>query len=245
MKVTINNLLLESIIDELPNLTKMDKAVLKFLHNSKDTTTLSLEEFEEYDGHIDKFKVLDLMKTFGLTDADYIFKIWNIYKKYGGILFSDFDNLYEYNLNDYDVVTTVLMMNYYFKNIVGKKIYPGWEASIIDSWEVVMLEEMFTIEVRSLNTPNTIFCDVFNNAQNNKLVMQWITMDHGGFGNWMKKKGITMWNDTIATKEIIVKPPKDLTDDSLKKYFNIVMDEIHEFIDSTYVYWEEYDNISK
>ena len=34
MELNFKNILLESIIDELESLSKMDKAVLKFIHNS-------------------------------------------------------------------------------------------------------------------------------------------------------------------------------------------------------------------
>ena len=36
MELNFKNILLESIIDELETLTRMDKAVLKFIHQSMD-----------------------------------------------------------------------------------------------------------------------------------------------------------------------------------------------------------------
>ena len=114
MKVTINNFLVESIIDDIPSFTKMDKAVLKFLHaNHPVGDSMNWESSESYE-------VWDLMKTFGLTDGDYIFKMWNIYKNYSNILFNDISTIGNYTPKDYDKAADVIIMNYYVNNIVGK-----------------------------------------------------------------------------------------------------------------------------
>ena len=41
MELNFKNILLESIIDELPNLTKMDKTVLQYIHKSMDKKTFN------------------------------------------------------------------------------------------------------------------------------------------------------------------------------------------------------------
>ena len=50
MKITINNLLTESLIDDIPSFTKMDKAVLKFLHDNQpvDEDSLYWENIDSY-----------------------------------------------------------------------------------------------------------------------------------------------------------------------------------------------------
>ena len=59
------------------------------------------------------------METFGLKDGDYIFKMWNIYKNYNNILFDDISTIGNYTPQDYDKAADVIIMNYYYNNVVG------------------------------------------------------------------------------------------------------------------------------
>jgi len=132
MKVTINNFLVESIIDDIPSFTKMDKAVLKFLHTNHPVGDIMNWESSE------SYHVWDLMKTFGLTDGDYIFKMWNIYKNYSNILFNDISTIGNYTPKDYDKAADVIIMNYYMNNVVGKMVYPGWRVELLEPMEIMI-----------------------------------------------------------------------------------------------------------
>ena len=154
MKITINNLLTESLIDDIPSFTKMDKAVLKFLHANQPVGD------SVYWENRDSYHLWDLMKTFGLNDGDYIFKMWNIYKKYNNILFDDLSTLGNYTSNDYDKAADVIIMNYYTNNVVGKMVYPGWKVELLEPIDIMLSEDMITMEIRHLTYPPTIFVDL-------------------------------------------------------------------------------------
>ena len=76
------------------------------------------------------------MKTFGLNDGDYIFKMWSIYKKYNNILFDDLSTIGNYTPKDYDKAADVIIMNYYANNVVGKMVYPGWRVELLEPIEL-------------------------------------------------------------------------------------------------------------
>ena len=125
MELNFKNILLESIIDELPNLTKMDKTVLQYIHKSMDKKIFnhvvgkSSYEMEASDA----LRVNDLIDTFGLKDYDYVFKMWNFYKKFGDVLFDEeaFDD-FSYSKEDYDEVTKVIVAKYYLDDPYDVKL---------------------------------------------------------------------------------------------------------------------------
>jgi len=144
MELNFKNILVESIIDDLETLTKMDKALLKFIHKSMDK-----EKFNHKIGNktyemdaSDALIINDLINTFGLNNYDYVFKMWNFYKKFGGVLFDDevFDD-FSYSTEDYDEVTEVIIAKYYLDNIVGREIFPGWTVSFMENDPITMVEE--------------------------------------------------------------------------------------------------------
>ena len=145
MKITLNNIIVEGLIDDIPSISKMDKAVLKFLHTDK--------KYDEYWEDQNRAKIWDLMTTFGLNDGDYIFRMWNIYNKYGDILFSDLNDIGNYETEDYDSVADVIIMNYFNENIVGKMVYPGWRVGMLEDIETMLAEEMITLEARHIIHP--------------------------------------------------------------------------------------------
>lgn len=227
MKVTINNLLTESMIDDLPSFNKMDKAVLKFLHQNK-----RREDYWEQD---DAYQVWDLMKTFALKDGDYIFKMWNIYKKYGNILFDDMSKIENYTPDDYDKAADVIIMNYYDKNVVEKMVYPGWQVEIMEPLEVMLAEDMITMEIRHIHLPPTIFVNlrVSDIKRQHELTLELFSMDEDNWGDHMVNTGKSQskQRDAIGFVTRAIDPPVNLSDGELKKYFDEIFDEAHEFID--------------
>ena len=228
MKITINNLLVESMIDDIPSLTKMDKAVLKFLHTNRHSD--SVEGWEEADSH----QVWDLMKTFGLKDGDYIFKMWNLYKNYSNILFNDISTIDNYTSNDYDKAADVIIMNYYANNIVGKMVYPGWKVELLEPIEIMISEDMITMEVRHLTYPPTIFVDLNLSADMSRrqdISMELLSMDEDNLGEYFVDEGRSRHRDMIGQSSQVIDPPQNLSDKSLEKYFGEILDAAHEFIE--------------
>jgi len=230
MKITINNLLTESLIDDIPSFTKMDKAVLKFLHKNQNAFNPS-EGWEEPDSH----QVWDLMETFGLKDGDYIFKMWSIYKKYNNILFGDLSTVGNYTPKDYDKAADVIIMNYYANNVVGKMVYPGWRIELLEPIEVMISEDMITMEIRQINHPPTIFTnlDLSTMDRQQEISFELFSMDEENLGEYMLDNGRARQRDMIAFASGIIFPPQNLSDEALKKYFDEILDNAHEFI-STY-----------
>ena len=228
MKITINNLLTESLIDDIPSFTKMDKAVLKFLHKNQNVFDPS-EGWEETDSH----QVWDLMKTFGLNDGDYIFKMWSIYKKYNNILFDDLSTIGNYTPKDYDKAADVIIMNYYANNVVGKMVYPGWRVELLEPIELMLSEDMITMEIRHINHPPTIFVnlELSEMSRRHEISLELLSMDEENFGEHFVDSGRSRHRDMIGQSSRIVDPPQNLSDKALERYFGEILDEAHEFIE--------------
>jgi len=235
--MTLNNILVEGLIGDIDSLTKMDKAVLKFLHKEK--------KYDPYWEDPDKAKIWDLMTTFGLKDGDYIYRMWTIYNKYGDILFNDLDDMGKYSSEDYDSVADVIIMNYYIENIVGKMVYPGWKIEMLEDMETMLAEEMITLEARHQTRPPTIFGDIqLSKRPNTELVLDLLSMDEEGLGTYMYDNMLSNHYDLIGQERMPIEPPKDLTDNSLKIYFDKILDIVHDFIaeydEDINTYYEEH-----
>ncbi len=227
MKITINNLLTESLIDDIPSFTKMDKAVLKFLHANQPGGD------SVYWENRDSYHLWDLMKTFGLNDGDYIFKMWNIYKKYNNILFDDLSTLGNYTSNDYDKAADVIIMNYYTNNVVGKMVYPGWKVELLEPIDIMLSEDMITMEIRHLTYPPTIFADLnlSDMSRQQEISMELLSMDEENLGEYFVDEGRSQHRDMIGQSSRVIDPPQNLSDKALERYFGEILDEAHEFIE--------------
>ena len=226
MKITINNLLTESLIDDIPSFTKMDKAVLRFLHKNQNNK----EHWEDPDSQ----QVWDLMKTFGLSDGNYIFKMWKIYKNYNNILFDDISTIGNYTPQDYDKAADVIIMNYYFNNMVGKMVYPGWKIEMVEPGvEDMIAEDMITMEIRNINHPPTIFADIKLSDMNKQqqITFEILSMDEENLGEHLVDSGRSQYRDMIGQSSRVIDPPQNLSDKALERYFGEILDEAHEFIE--------------
>jgi len=230
MKVTINNLLTESLIDDIPSFTKMDKAVLKFLHANHPVGD------SVYWENRDSYHLWDLMKTFGLNDGDYIFKMWNIYKNYNNILFDDLSTLGNYTSEDYDKAADVIIMNYYANNIVGKMVYPGWKVGLMEPIDIMLSEDMITMEIRHIDYPPTIFInlELSDISRRQDISVELLSMDEENLGKHMVDIGMSQQLDMLGISSRMIEPPVNLSDKALERYFGEILDAAHDFI-------EEYD----
>jgi len=230
MKITINNLLTESLIDDIPSFTKMDKAVLKFLHNNRPFD--GDYGWEDPDSH----QVWDLMKTFGLKDGNYIFKMWKIYKNYKNILFDDLSTIGNYGPYDYDKAADVIIMNYYANNVVGKMVYPGWQVGLMEPIDIMLSEDMITMEIRHIDYPPTIFInlELSDMSRRQDISVELLSMDEDNLGEHMVDIGMSQQLDMLGISSRMIEPPVNLSDKALERYFGEILDAAHDFI-------EEYD----
>ena len=241
MELNFKNILLESIIDELETLTRMDKAVLKFIHQSMNkkifnhTVGKSSYEMEASDA----LRVNDLIDTFGLKDYDYVFKMWNFYKKFGDVLFDEeaFDD-FTYSKEDYDEATKVIVAKYYLDNIVGREIYPGWTVEFMESEPISMVEE----DLMNMFVPNNdgehIFLPILN-FSGKPLRGDLMTHNEDTLGIYFRDElKITKYTDMISGFEIpnpIRELLNDLSDESLEKYFDFIIEQVQDEIEE----WDE------
>ena len=238
MSLNFKNILLESVIDELDNLSKMDKAVLKFIHNSMSKKTFHHtlgKKTYEMDAS-DALRVNDLINTFGLKDYDYVFKMWNFYKRFGNVLFDDevFDD-FSYRQEDYDDATKLIVAKYYIDNLVGREIYPGWTIEMMEDPIGMVEEDMMTFVV-SNDKSETIYLYLLD-LKGNRLQGDILT-HNVGLGAYFVEAGITKHNDVFDSIEI-PNPLKerliDLSDESLEKYFDFIIEQLQDEIEE----WDE------
>lgn len=241
MELNFKNILLESIIDELETLSRMDKAVLKFIHQSMDKKTFNHTVYKtsyEMDAS-DALRINDLINTFGLKDYDYVFKMWNFYKKFGSVLFDDevFDD-FSYSKEDYDEATKVIVAKYYLDNIVGREIYPGWTVEFMENDAISMVEE----DLMTMFVPNDygehIFIP-FLYFKDKPLRGDLMTNNEETLGVYFRDElKITKYLDVISGFEIpnpIRELLNDLSDESLEKYFDFIIEQVRDEIEE----WDE------
>ena len=237
MELNFKNILLESIIDELPNLTKMDKTVLQYIHKSMDKKTFNHtvgKSSYEMDAS-DALRVNDLIDTFGLKDYDYVFKMWNFYKKFGDVLFDEeaFDD-FSYSKEDYDEATKVIVAKYYLENIVGREIYPGWTVEFMENDPISMVEEDLMTMFVPNNDGEHIFIPILD-FNDKPLRGDLMTHNEETLGDYFSKElKITKYRDVISGFEIpnpIRELLNDLSDESLEKYFDFIIEQVRDEIE--------------
>lgn len=239
MELNFKNILLESIIDELETLTKMDKAVLKFIHNSMSKKTFQHtlgKKTYEMDAS-DALRINDLINTFSLTDYDYVFKMWNFYKRFGNVLFDDevFDD-FSYRQEDYDDATKLIVAKYYIDNLVGREIYPGWTIEMMEDPIGMVEEDVMTLVVA--NDKSEVIYLYLLDLNGKRLQGDIITHNEEGLGTYFVESGISKHNDVIDSIEIpnpLKERLKDLSDESLEKYFDFIIEQLQDEIEE----WDE------
>ena len=240
MSLNFKNILFESIIDELETLSRMDKAVLKFLHQSMDKETFPHtigKKTYEMDAS-DALIINDLINTFGLKDYDYVFKMWNFYKRFGNVLFDEevFDD-FSYTQEDYDDATKLMVAKYYIDNIVGREIYPGWTVEMMEDPIGMVEEDMMTFMV-SNESGETIYLYLLD-LVGKRLQGDMITQNEDSLGVYFSDViKVSKYNDVIAHIEIpnpLKERLKDLSDESLEKYFGFIIEQLQDEIEE----WDE------
>jgi hypothetical protein len=240
MELNFKNILLESIIDDLETLTKTDKAVLKFIHMASEKKTFNHRigkttyELDASDGLL----INDLINTFGLNDYDYIFKMWNFYKKFGNVLFDEevFDD-FSYSKEDYDDVTKFIVAKYYVDNIVGREIYPGWTIELMEDPISMVEEDLMTLFVTN-GRGEHIFLHLFE-LTGKELRGDLLTHNEETLGKYFSDElKISKHQDLISNFGVpnpIRELLNNLSDESLEKYFDFIIEQVRDEIEQ----WDE------
>ena len=125
-------------------------------------------------------------------------------------------------------------MNYYYKNVVGKMVYPGWRVEMMEDVETMLSEDMITMEIRHINAPPTIFINLELSAMDRRqeISLELLSMDEENLGEYFVDSGRSRQRDMIAFASGMIDPPPNLSDKALERYFGEIFDNAHGFIES-------------
>ena len=230
----LRGLLTESVIDEL-NLSKLDKGILKTFHLIKDEK--SYYGSSVYD-LLDSERIIKVSELLLFNDYDKLFKLHRFYKKYGHILFEDIDESYlnsPINIKeDYDAARGILL-KYYDDNYVGKTFNLGgfeWQfGQLLGDFESSILEEVESMEIRlngDRDVPYLVVYSTFiSETYSDKVGCDMISQDEG-LAEWYGKKinASGSYEEVIGSGWINIKRPKDFKNETLKKYFDKLIEKV-------------------
>ena len=117
-------------------------------------------------------------------------------------------------------------------------VYPGWKVALMEPIDIMLSEDMITMEIRHINYPPTIFInlELSDMSRRHEISLELLSMDEENLGKHMVKYGISKQLDMLGISSRIVDPPQNLSDKALERYFGEIFDEAHEFI-------EDYDEV--
>jgi len=230
MNLNFKNILTESIVDDL-NISKIDKVALKVFNIIKDDKFYypgQTKAWEMTDGQ----RIVKASEMLKIGDYDYLYSIYDFFMTYGDVLFQDIPKeipkkKLPFN-SDYEHILGAKLLKYYYDNYNGKIIFSNetgdFECSIIsgDINEAIM-EEMYSIEIRNVTIHISIFVNMFpSKKEPNKLGSDYMSMDDNlsEFIPIYREKDEEDYEEIVDTKYFDIDFPKDMSDASLKKYFD-------------------------
>ena len=233
MKISLNSILTEAVIDNL-NISKIDKAILKSFHLLRGEKTYS-HSGKEFDMTIaDRILKVDEMLNIG--DYQKLYSISKFYEKYGIFLFNDLPNLNDnIDLNfleDREVIESIIY-TYYYKNFRNKEIYNykgnSWVLDTMMSPQEASLEESFGLNIfnnSEVYPPCILYFDSLPNPKTNKIGADFIIQDDdfAEYNGRVYKNG--EYDETIDSEWMDFNYPKDLKDETLRTYFDQLFNKI-------------------
>ena len=240
MGLNFNNILIESIIDNIETLSRMDKAVLRYIHQSMDKKTFNhtIGKSNYVMDATDAIRINDLINTFALKDYDYVFKMWNYYKKFSNVLFDEevFDD-FSYSKEDYDKSTELIVAKYYHENIIGREIYPGWFMESMED-PITMVEEDLNNVFISNGAGEHIFLPIID-LKGKYLLGDLMTNNEETLGKYFRDE-LKITKDSSHMTPLEIPNPirellNDLSDESLEKYFDFIIEGLRDEIEQ----WDE------
>jgi len=233
MSLNLQNILTESILDDL-TISKLDKVTLKVFNVIKDDKFYYTGQDKAWDMS-DGQRIVKAAEMLKIGDYDYLYSVYDFYNTYSDILFKDvpseipkkkvpFTGEYEHILGE-----KLLQYFHYYYN--DKTIYSNETGEFIcgvitgDMDEAIM-EEMYSVEVYNLTTQTHIFVNMFpTSKQPNKLGWDYLSMDDDLSEFIPGYRGIVdiPYEETIDNGYFDIDFPKDMSDESLKKYFDDII----------------------
>lgn len=238
MSLNFQNILTESIVDDL-KISKLDKVVLKVFNIIKD------DKFyygsNQYDMTVGQL-ILKASSMLNIKDYEYLYSVYEFYKKYGETIFQNIPKEIErktipFNYTSVGVLSPILL-TYFEDNYKNKIIYEnkngGYRLDVgSGDLDTAILEEMYSIEVESTESPfRVIYFNIMTNvgSEGNEGKNGYDYISHNDDLSEFNSKYITFnrtkYDESIDSGYYKIEPPRDLSDSSLKKYFDNIIEVI-------------------
>ena len=233
MNINFKNILTESIVDDL-NISKLDKVALKVFNVIKDDKFYYPGQTKAWDMS-DGQRIVKASEMLKIGDYDYLYSIYDFYNTHGHVLFQDIPKeipkkILPFN-SDYEHILGAKLLQYYYDNYNGKIIFSNetgdFECGVVsnDINEAIM-EEMYSVEIRNYRVHASIFVNMFPNTKEpNKLGCDYMSMDDdlSEFIPIYRETDENDYEEIVDSKYFDIDFPKDMSDVSLKKYFDDII----------------------
>ena len=233
MNLNFKNILTESIVDDL-NISKIDKVALKVFNIIKDDKFYYPGQDKAWDMS-DGQRIVKASEMLKIGDYDYLYSIYDFFMTYGDVLFQDIPKeipkkTLPFN-SDYDHILGTKLLQYYYDNYNGKIIVSNETGDFVcgvvseDINEAIM-EEMYSVEIRNYRVSTSIFVNMFpNKKEPNKLGSDYLSMSDelSEFIPIYRETDEEDYEEIVDTKYFDIDFPKDMSDASLKKYFDDII----------------------
>ncbi len=234
MNLNFKSILTESIVDDL-NISKIDKVALKVFNVIKDDKFYYPGQTKAWDMS-DGQRIVKASEMLKIGDYDYLYSIYDFFMTYGDVLFQDMPKeipkkTLPFN-SDYEHILGAKLLQYYYDNYNGKIIVSNETGDFVcgvvsDDINESIMEEMHSVEIRNNRVGTSIFVNMFpikRTKEPNKLGSDYISMSDE------LSEFIPIYRDldypyeeTVDSKYLDIDFPKDMSDGSLKKYFDDII----------------------
>lgn len=233
MNLNFKNILTESVIDDM-NISKLDKSTLKVFNIIKDDKFYYPGQDKAWDMS-DGQRIVKASEMLKIGDYDYLYSMYDFYDTYGHVLFQDIPKeipkkTIPFN-SDYEHILGAKLLQYYYDNYNGKIIVSNETGDFVcgvvsDDINEAIMEEMYSVEIRNYRVSTSIFVNMFpNKKEPNKLGSDYLSMSDelSEFIPIYRETDEGDYEEIVDSKYFDIDFPKDMSDGSLKKYFDDII----------------------
>ena len=230
MNINFKNILTESIVDDL-NISKLDKVSLKVFNVIKDDKFYYPGQTKAWDMS-DGQRIVKASEMLKIGDYNYLYSIYDFFMTYGDVLFQDIPKeipkkTLPFN-SDYEHILGVKLLQDYYDNYNGKIIFSNETGDFVcgvisGNINDATMEEMYSVEIRNYTLHTSIFVNMFpNKVEPNKLGGDYLSMSDelSEFIPIYRETDEEDYEEIVDSKYFDIDFPKDMSDGSLKKYFD-------------------------